>query len=205
MRRIAVLTFVTLDGVMQAPGGPDEDAGGGFDQGGWSVGYWDSVMDGIMGSQMAEPFDLLLGRKTYELFASYWPSAIEPGAAELNNAKKFVVSHEPRELGWSNSVLLTGDVVSGIKRLKEQDGPELQVHGSSNLLQTLLKHDLVDEIRLKLFPITIGKGKRLFGDGTVPASFRLLHSEITTTGVIAASYERDGDIKTDSFAAGSQA
>ena len=146
MRRIVAMTFVTLDGVMQAPGGPGEDVSGGFDHGGWSVGYWDSVMDEEMASQMAEPFDLLLGRKTYEIFASYWPSTTEPGAAELNSAKKFVVSHESRELDWNNSVLLTGDVVAGIERLKGQDGPELQVHGSSNLLQTLLKYDLVDEI-----------------------------------------------------------
>jgi len=187
MRKIAALTFVTLDGVMQAPGGSEEDSSGSFEHGGWSVGYWDSVMDGVMEHQMAGPFDLLLGRRTYDIFAGYWPQATEPGAAQLNEAKKYIVSREPRELAWENSVLLTGNVVRGIEQLKQQDGPELQVHGSSNLLQTLLKHDLVDVIHLKIFPVTLGTGKRLFGEGTLPASFKLLHSETTTTGVVVAS------------------
>jgi dihydrofolate reductase len=200
VRKLIVLSFVTLDGVMQAPGGPMEDISGGFKYGGWSVGYWDDFMGEDMGKQIAEPFDLLLGRKTYEIFAAYWPHAkSEPLADKLNGAKKYVVSATISRLNWSNSTLIQGDIVDEIKKLKEQDGPEIQVHGSSNLIQTLLKNDLVDEFRLKIFPVTIGMGKRLFGDGTIPASFRLLESNISTTGVIVATYVRDGEIKTGSF------
>ena len=148
---------------------------------------------------MAPPFDLLLGRKTYEIFAAYWPNAKNEPADRLNEAKKYVVSTTLSKLDWNNSTLITGDTVEEIKKLKEQNGPEIQVHGSSNLIQTLLKNDLVDEFRLKIFPITIGTGKRLFGDGTMPASFKLLESKISTTGVIAATYVRDGEIKTGSF------
>ena len=200
MRKLAVLTFVTLDGVMQAPGGPNEDTSGGFKYGGWVVGYWNDFLDKVMGSQMAPPFDMLLGRKTYEIFAAYWPKATnQPYADVLNEAKKYVVSTTLNGLDWNNSTLITGDTVEEIKKLKEQDGPEIQVHGSSNLIQTLLKNDLVDEFRLKIFPITIGTGKRLFGDGTMPVSFKLIESKISTTGVIAATYVRDGEIKTGSF------
>ena len=201
MRKIAVLSFVTLDGVMQAPGGPDEDPSGNFKHGGWSVGYWDDVMGKVMAEQMGHPYDLLLGRKTYEIFAAYWPKAKDvPGADGLNKARKYVVSKTPRKLDWNNSVLVTGNIPEEIKKLKRQDGPELQVHGSSNLIQTLLKHDLVDEFRLKIYPVSIGHGKRLFGDGTIPASFKLLESKTSTTGVIVATYGRDGAIKTGSFA-----
>jgi len=202
MRKLIVLTFVTLDGVMQAPGGPTEDASGGFKYGGWSAGYWDSFMDKVMIEQMGMPYDLLLGRKTYEIFAAYWPQVKnDPGADKLNKAKKYVVSTTLEKLDWSNSTLVIGDVVQEIKKLKSQDGPEMHVHGSSNLLQTLLKHDLVDEFRLKIFPVTIGTGKRLFGDGTIPASFKLLDNKTSTTGtgIIVATYVRDGDIKTGSF------
>jgi dihydrofolate reductase len=200
VRQLNVLTFVTLDGVMQAPGGPKEDASGGFKYGGWTVGYWDDFMGKIMGMQMAKPFDLLLGRKTYEIFAAYWPNAKnEPLAERLNEAKKYVVSTTLSILVWNNSTLITGDVSNEIKELKKQDGPEIQVHGSSNLIQTLLKNDLVDEFRLKIFPVTIGNGKRLFGNGTIPASFRLLESKVSTTGIIVATYTRDGEIKTGSF------
>jgi len=199
MRKIAVLSFVTLDGVMQAPGGPDEDPSGNFKHGGWSVGYWDDVMGKVMAEQMGHPYDLLLGRKTYEIFAAYWPKAKDvPGA--LNKARKYVVSKTPRKLDWNNSVLVTGNIPEEIRKLKRQDGPELQVHGSSNLIQTLLKHDLVDEFRLKIYPVSIGHGKRLFGDGTMPAGFKLLESKSSTTGVIVATYVRDGEIKTGSFA-----
>ncbi len=201
MRKIAVLSFVTLDGVMQAPGGPDEDPSGNFKHGGWSVGYWDDVMGKVMAEQMGHPYDLLLGRKTYEIFAAYWPKAKDvPGADGLNKARKYVVSKTPRKLDWNNSVLVTGNIPEEIKKLKRQDGPELQVHGSSNLIQTLLKHDLVDEFLLKIFPVTIGHGKRLFGDGTMPAGFKLLESKSSTKGVIVATYGRDGEIKTGSFA-----
>jgi dihydrofolate reductase len=200
VRKLVVLTFVTLDGVIQAPGGPEEDTSGGFKHGGWTVGYWDDFMGQVMGVQMAEPFDLLLGRKTYEIFAAYWPNAKnEPLAHKLNEAKKYVVSTTLSKLDWNNSNLITGDIVDEIKKLKKRDGPEIQVHGSSNLIQTLLKNDLVDEFRLKIFPVTIGTGKRLFGDGTIPASFRLLESQVSTTGVIVATYVRDGEIKTGSF------
>jgi dihydrofolate reductase len=201
MRRLLVLTFVTMDGVMQAPGGPEEDAEGKFTQGGWSVGYWDQVMDGVMTEQMGHPFDLLLGRKTYEIFAGYWPTSKEPGADELNQAKKYVASRTLKKLTWENSVLLSGDTAAEIKKIKDQDGPELQVHGSSNLIQTLLKNDLVDEFLLKIFPVTIGAGKRLFGDGTFPASFKLTNSQSSPKGVLIATYVRDGNIKSGSFGA----
>ncbi len=199
MRKLTVLTFVTLDGIMQAPGGPKEDTSGDFKYGGWSVGYWDDFLGKVMETQMAKPFDLLLGRKTYEIFADYWPKSKEPEAEKLNAAKKYVVSTTLGDLSWNNSTLITGDAVDEIRKLKGQEGPEIQVHGSSNLIQTLLKNDFVDEFRLKIFPITIGTGKRLFGDGTIPASFKTQESQISTTGVIVATYVRDGDIKTGSF------
>jgi dihydrofolate reductase len=201
MRKLIVLTFVTMDGIMQAPGGPEEDEEGKFTQGGWSVGYWDKLMDGVMTEQMGHPFDLLLGRKTYEIFAGYWPTSKEPGADALNKAKKYVASRTQKKLTWENSLLLTGDIVAEIKKIKDQVGPELQVHGSSNLIQTLLKNDLVDEIWLKIFPVTIGTGKRLFGAGTFPASFKLIGAKFSPTGVIVANYVRDGNIKIGSFAA----
>ena len=200
-RKLVVLTFVTLDGVMQAPGGPEEDPSGGFKHGGWVAGYWDDFMGNVMAEQMKWPFDLLLGRKTYELFAAYWPhaGAEQPGAKELNSAKKFVVSKTLKRLGWANSVLVSGNVPQEISRLKKQDGPELQVHGSGNLIQTLLKNDLVDEFRLKVFPLTLGAGKRLFAEGTAPAGFRLIDSKTSTRGVIIATYERAGEVKTGHF------
>ena len=200
-RKLVVLTFVTLDGVMQAPGGPEEDPSGGFKHGGWVAGYWDDFMGNVMAEQMKWPFDLLLGRKTYELFAAYWPhaGAEQPGAKQLNSARKFVVSKTLKRLDWANSVLVSGNVPQEISRLKKQDGPELQVHGSGNLIQTLLKNDLVDEFRLKVFPLTLGAGKRLFAEGTTPAGFRLIDSKTSTRGVIIATYERAGEVKTGSF------
>jgi dihydrofolate reductase len=205
MRKLIVLSFITLDGVMQAPGGPEEDPTGGFKYGGWTVGYWDDFLGGVMDEQMAKPFDLLLGRKTYEIFAAYWPYVKSddpdgPIAGKLKSAKKYVVSTTLEKLDWSNSTLVKGDIVQESKKLKQQDGPELQVHGSSNLIQTLLKHDLIDEFRLKIFPITLGIGKRLFGEGTIPAGLKLVDSKTSTTGVIVATYERSGLVKTGSFA-----
>jgi len=202
MRKLSVLSFITLDGVMQAPGGPEEDPTGGFKYGGWTVDYWDDFLGDVMGEQMAKPFDLLLGRKTYEIFAAYWPYAKndDPIAGKLNSAKKYVASTTLGKLDWSNSMLVKGDVVQEIKKLKQQSGPELQVHGSGNLIQTLLKHDLIDEFHLKIFPITLGIGKRLFGEGTIPAGFKLVDSKTSTTGVIVATYERAGQVKTGSFA-----
>lgn len=202
MRKIVVLSFITLDGVMQAPGGPEEDKAGSFKWGGWSVGYWDDFLGKIMGEQMGKPFDLLLGRKTYEIFAAYWPRMgnENPAAVGLNNAKKFVVSTTLKEPEWANTTVLKQNVVSEVKKLKEQDGPEIQVHGSGNLIQTLLKHDLVDEFLLKIYPVTLGKGKRLFAEGTIPAGFQLVESKSSPNGVIVASYTRAGEVKTGSFA-----
>ena len=201
MRKLIVSTFLTLDGVMQAPGGPEEDDSGGFAHGGWSVNYWDDRMGEVMGAAMSVPFDLVLGRKTYDIFAAYWPHASEEqGAKPLNDATKHVASRSRPTLEWRNSVLIEGDAAEGIASLKEQDGPELQVHGSGNLVQTLLRHGLVDEYRLWSFPVVIGSGKRLFADGTVPAALRLVDSQVSTTGVVMGTYEPAGEIVTGSFA-----
>ncbi|HET6694263.1 MAG TPA: dihydrofolate reductase family protein [Pedococcus sp.] len=201
MRKLIVSTFLTLDGVMQAPGGPEEDDSGGFAHGGWSVTYWDDRMGEVMGAAMSVPFDLVLGRKTYDIFAAYWPHASEEqGAKPLNDATKHVASRSRPTLEWRNSVLIEGDAAEGIASLKEQDGPELQVHGSGNLVQTLLRHGLVDEYRLWSFPVVIGSGKRLFADGTVPAALRLVDSQVSTTGVVMGRYEPAGEIVTGSFA-----
>jgi dihydrofolate reductase len=185
---------------MQAPGGPEEDPSEDFKYGGWTVPYFDEAAGKIMDEQMTPPFDLLLGKKTYEIFSSYWPKhETNPIGEVLNKAHKYVVSDEPVDLTWKDSTLIDGDVVAKIKDLKNQDGPMLQVHGSSVLIQTLLKNDLVDELWLKIFPVTLGKGKRLFGDGTIPAAFKLIKSETSPSGVIVASYKRAGDITTGSF------
>ncbi len=196
MRKIIVLSFITLDGMMQAPGGPEEDPSGGFKYGGWTVPYFDDFMGKVMGEQMAKPSELLLGRKTFEIFASYWPEN-ETGWPGINSMRKYVVSTTLKEHDWNNSVFLGG--VDEIKDLKKETGPDLYVHGSSNLIQTLLKNDLVDELYLKIFPIVLGHGKRLFGDGTIPAAFELLESKSSPNGVIVASYKRAGDVKTGSF------
>jgi dihydrofolate reductase len=203
MRKLVVLTFITLDGVMQAPGGPDEDPTGGFKHGGWVAGYFDDFLGNVMDKQMNKPFDLLLGRKTYEIFAAHWPYVKtdgDPVAAGINKAKKYVASKTLKNFDWRNSELIKGNVAKGVKKLKEQDGPEIQVHGSGGLIQTLLKHDLVDELLLKIFPITLGRGKRLFAEGTIPAGFKLLESGASPSGVIVASYIRSGEVKTGSFA-----
>ena len=202
MRKLIVLSFITLDNVMQAPGGPEEDPTGGFEHEGWLFGYSDDFLLNVMIKQTSKPFDLLLGRKTYEIFAAYWPyvnADQNPFAAKLNNAKKYVASKTLTKLDWNNSELINGDVPEGIKRIKAQDGPEIQVHGSSNLVQTLLKYDLVDDLWLKIFPVTLGTGKRLFSEGTIPAGFKLLESGISPSGVIIANYERAGEVKMGSF------
>lgn len=198
MRKINVLTFVSLDGVMQAPGGPEEDTAGSFPYGGWTVPYFDDFLGQAMGEQMGRPFDLLLGRKTFEVFASYWPDHPEEGAG-INRATKYVASNTLTRHDWEKTVILSGDVAGKIRRLKQQDGPELQVHGSSQLLQTLLKNDLVDELWLKIFPVTLGAGKRLFGPGTLPGAYTLVDSKTSPSGVIIASFARAGDVKTGSF------
>jgi dihydrofolate reductase len=198
MRKIIVLSFITLDGVMQAPGGPTEDTSGNFTHGGWTVPFFDDSLGQIMAEQMGRPFDLLLGRKTFEIFASYWPHHEEEGA-EINRATKYVASNTLAKHEWQKSVFLRGDVVEEIRKIKAQDGPELQVHGSGNLIQTLLKHDLVDEFWLKIFPITLGAGKRLFAEGAIPVAFKVAGSKVLPSGVIIANYERAGEVKTGSF------
>ena len=200
MRPLVVSTFLTLDGVMQAPGGPEEDPTGDFPHGGWSVGYWDDAMGARMGEVMSLPFDLLLGRKTYEIFAAHWPHVDDPGAAELNSARKYVASRTLDTVEWNNSTLLEGDVAEAVAKIKQEEGPEIQVHGSSDLLQTLLENDLVDEFKLMIFPVVLGAGKRLFAEGSVPAGLKLTESTTSTTGVLMASYKREGDIQYGSFA-----
>ncbi len=193
MRSLAVLTFLTLDGVMQAPVRPDEDPSGGFKHGGWSVSYWDEVMAQVMEEAMAAPYDLLLGRKTYESFAAHWPHVDnDPHADKLNTATKFVVTSTLRRLEWKNSKRMTGDIAAEISRLKDQDGPLLQVHGSWQLIQTLLSHELIDEFRLWTFPVVVGNGKRLFGQDSVPTDLTLVRSRTTSNGVIMGIYRRAG-------------
>lgn len=200
MRKISVIEFVSLDGVMQAPGGPEEDRSGGFDYGGWTVPYFDDFSGKVMKEQMSlERAELLLGRKTYEIFASYWPHHAE-GWPGINKVKKYVVSHNSElDLSWENSELLSTDVVKKLKGLKNDGGPDLRVWGSSNLVQTLLKHDLVDELWLKIFPVTLGSGKRLFAECTMPVAFNLVDSKVSPHGVVVVNYERVGEVQTGSF------
>jgi dihydrofolate reductase len=201
MRKLIVSTFVTLDGVMQAPGGPEEDESGSFAYGGWSVNFWDDRMGEVMGEAMSVPFDLLLGRRTYEIFASFWPNATDnPGAKPLNDATKYVASRSDPKLTWGPSALIEGDAAEGVAAVKAGDGPELQVHGSGNLIQTLLRHGLVDEFRVWTFPVLVGSGKRLFADGTIPAALKLVDSTVSTTGVVIATYEPAGELVTGTFA-----
>jgi dihydrofolate reductase len=200
MRKIHVLTFLTMDGVMQGPGAPEEDTSEGFTRGGWSVGYFDDFVGKEMASEMGNEFDLLLGRRTYDIFASHWPHVDDPFAAPINNATKYVATNRPISKDWKNTVRLEGDVVAAIRKLKAGSGPELQVHGSGTLIQTLLKNDLVDELWLKIFPVTIGSGRRLFAEGTTYAGFELIESTVSPSGVIIAKYRRAGDVKSGSFA-----
>jgi dihydrofolate reductase len=201
MRKIITTTFVTLDGVLQAPGGPGEDPTNGFSWGGWSFHYWDEMMGNVMDGFISNPFDLLLGRRTYEIFAAHWPHVKdEPLADKFNSTAKYVVSHKSMDLTWHNSILITGDVAAKLKNLKSQDGNDLWVHGSGKLIQTLLANDLVDRLHLWIFPVTIGKGKRLFAGGAQPGGWRLVDSKAATTGVIIATYEPAGDLVMGSFA-----
>ena len=201
MRKLVVSTFLTLDGVMQAPGGPEEDESGGFASGGWSVTYWDERMVEVMGEATSRPFAMVLGRKTYDIMAAHWPHASEEeGAPIFNNATKYVASRSRPSLEWENSILLEGDAAEALAELKTQDGPELQVMGSADLIQSLLQAGIVDEYRLWLFPLVIGSGKRLFGDGTIPAGLKLVDSTVSTTGVVMATYVPAGEIVTGSFA-----
>ncbi len=200
-RKLVVNSFLTLDGVMQAPGGPEEDPSGGFTHGGWSANDWDDALGQWIGAYMARPADLLLGRKTYEIFAAHWPYIThDPMADRLNQARKYVASTTLDKLEWNNSALLQGDVAEAVPALKEEDGPEIQVHGSGNLIQTLLRHDLVDEFRLMIFPLVLGTGKHLFADGAIPAALKVVDLTVTGNGVVAAVYERAGAIEYGSFA-----
>jgi len=200
MRKIVVFTMVSLDGVMQAPGGPEEDTSDGFQYGGWTVPYSDESFGNIINEELSVPFDMLLGRKTYGIFAPYWPQQTGTIADSFNKAKKYVVSDTTVDLIWKESVLISDDVVAKIKALKEEDGPMLQVWGSGKLIQTLLKNDLIDELRLRIFPVTLGMGKRLFAEGTIPAAFELINSQALPSGVMLANYKRSGEFKTGSFA-----
>ena len=202
MRRIVVATFVSLDGVMQAPGGPQEDPTGGFTLGGWTAPHFDAALGASMGEIFGRPFDLLLGRKTYDIFAAHWPYVTDPNdpiAGLFNRVTKYVASRSRPKLTWQNSQLLGADIVASLKTLKNADGPDLLVQGSSELLQTLWKNNLVDEFSVLIFPVVLGKGKRLFGEGAIPAGLKLIKSKSFPTGVIAANYAPDGEVKTGSF------
>jgi dihydrofolate reductase len=192
MRKIIVLSFITLDGVMQAPGGPGEDTSGGFKYGGWTASYFDEVAGKFMQKQMKSA-DLLLGRKTFEIFASYWPEHADywPG---INDVTKYVISKTMNKSDWNNSVFLKN--LADIEKLKNSNGSDIQVHGSGELIQLLLKNDLVDELWLKFHPVTLGKGKKLFDNGTIPVAFTLTESSVTPSGVIFANYMRAGKVKT---------
>jgi len=195
MRKLVVLSFISLDGVMQAPGGPEEDTSDGFKYGGWTFPYFDDEAGKIMGDQMSGRADLLLGRKTFEIFAGYWPQHADDWSG-INEVTKYVASTTIDSSNWDNTVFLKGDAAEAVRKLKQGDGPDLQVHGSGNFIQTLLKNDLVDELWLKTFPVTLGAGRKLFAEGTQPAAFELLSSQTTPSGVIFANYKRAGDVKT---------
>ena len=197
MRKVNVLEFVSLDGVIQAPGGPEEDTSGGFANGGWIWPYSDPVLSAALKEEREMPFDLLVGRKTFDIWAPFWPKHNDfwPG---VNTATKYVASNTITSHEWQPTVFLSGDIAGKIAKLKQQDGPNLHVYGSADLVQTLIKHDLVDAFRLKIFPIALGSGKRLFGDGTIPAAFKVTESTVTSKGVIIVNYDRAGEVTTGS-------
>lgn len=202
MRRIVVATFVSLDGIMQAPGGPQEDPAGGFTLGGWTAPHFDAALGAAMGEIFGRPFDLLLGRKTYDIFAAHWPYVTDPNdpiAGIFNQVTKYVASRSNPKLTWQNSRLLGVDIVAALQKLKSENGPDLLVQGSSELLQTLWKNGLVDEFSVLIFPVVLGKGKRLFGEGAIPAGLKLVKSKSYPTGVIVANYAPDGEVRTGSF------
>jgi dihydrofolate reductase len=202
MRKLVVGTFLTVDGVMQAPGGPDEDRDGGFAHGGWSFNYWDDVMGQLIVEWTLRAGALLLGRKTYEIFAAHWPHVgdDDPVAAKLNNVPKYVASGTLDNVTWNNSTLIQGDVAEAVAELKRETGAEIQVSGSGELIQELIEHDLVDEYRLWVFPVLIGAGKRLFARGTIPAALKLVDTKLSSTGVAIHTYERGGELQSGSFA-----
>jgi dihydrofolate reductase len=202
MRKVIVGAFVSMDGVMQAPGGPEEDPTGGFSFGGWSALHWDDTLNEFMEEAMAAPYDLLLGRKTYEIFAAHWPfvGPDDPVGEKFNGITKYVATSSAEPLSWQNSVSLGPDGAAAVARLKQGDGPDLLIQGSSNFVQSLLKADLIDQITLMVFPLVLGKGKRLFGDGVKPGAFKMTDSRVSSTGVVIATYQRNGDVQTGSFA-----
>jgi len=195
MRELAILTFVTLDGVMQSPSSPDEDPSGGFEYGGWAVECWDEVMEQVRREAMASPYDYLFGRKTYDIFAAHWPGIGDenPEARRLNAATKYVATSSLEGLEWQNTRRLSGDIAAQVARLKQQDGPLLQVHGSGQLIQTLLAHDLIDWFRLWTFPVVVGSGKRLFDQGAAPAGLELVKTEPCPSGAVMSIYRRRDD------------
>lgn len=190
--------MLTLDGIMQAPGGPEEDTSGGFKYGGWTAPYSDEAFGEIINKELSVPFDLLLGRKTYEIWARFWPTQTGPIADPFNKAKKYVVSDKGVDPTWKDSILIQYEAASKLGALRTEDGPALHVWGSSVLAQTLLKNDLIDELRLRIYPVTLGGGKRLFGQGTIPAAFELIDSQVLSNGVILTNYKRSGEVKTGS-------
>ena len=198
MRKLIVLEHISLDGVIQAPGGPEEDTSGGFAYGGWTAPFSDEILGTALQKQMNKPFDLLLGRKTFEIWEPYWPQHgdIWPGVIA---ATKFVASNTVTSSEWQPSVFLNGDIVEKVAKIKQQPGPDLHVWGSGDLLQTLIQHDLVDAFWLMIYPVTLGGGKRLFADGTIPAAFKMTEGLVTPGGVIVVNYERDGAVKTGSY------
>ncbi|WEX76143.1 dihydrofolate reductase family protein [Sinorhizobium numidicum] len=202
MRKIIVGAFVSLDGVMQAPGGPQEDPTGGFEYGGWVAPYFDETMGEAVGEMFAKPFDLLLGRKTYDIFAAHWPyvGADDPIGPLFDRITKYVATRNPElKLDWQNSQTLGSDVLATLRELKSEDGPDLLTQGSTDFLQTLLSNDLVDEMNISLFPLVLGKGKKLFGSGTVPTALKLVSSKVSTSGVTVNKYVRGGPVVTGSF------
>ena len=199
MRKLSVQTFVSLDGVMQAPGAPDEDVSGGFEYGGWVFPHWDETVDKAMAELTAQPFDMLLGRKTYDIFAAYWPNQPDEIGAVFNRARKYVASRTLERADWENSVIVR-DAGRDVAALKRQDGPELRVVGSGDLIQSLLEHDLVDELAVWTFPVLLGVGKRLFGGGTRPAGLTLTGDVVVSpAGVVLATYARAGEVRVGSF------
>jgi dihydrofolate reductase len=199
MRKIITTTFVSLDGVMQAPGGPDEDPTNGFKWGGWQFSYSDDLSNNAIMEYMSQPFDLLLGRRTYEIFAAYWPYEKGPIADRFNSITKYVVSHNNIDLTWQNSKLVTGDVAGELKKIKKQDGKDLWVYGSGNMIQTLLKNELIDKMHIWMNPVTFGTGKKLFEEGILAKAWKLIDSKVSSKGVIISSYEPDGEVKPGSF------
>ncbi|HEY8942725.1 MAG TPA: dihydrofolate reductase family protein [Polyangiaceae bacterium] len=212
MRKIVTGAFISLDGVIQAPGGPEEDPTGSFRHGGWTVPLWDDAIGAVLSETFSAPFDLLLGRKTYDIFAAHWPyvqtdpkeTTFDVLNAEIANKftrlTKYVATHRPESLTWENSQALGADVVATLREIKQTNGPILLTQGSSELIQTLLAHDLIDEFRLLVYPVVLGKGKRLFGSGTIPAAFKVTKSAVLPNGVMSATYERAGTVTTGSFA-----